>query len=336
MRNTNGIDDQVGLNLKIGESYDLKGVPQEANTFYDNAIVVAEEDNPVNAARTKLKVADLLNKKQSYNQEITLRNEALNSFGLKASDTIANDDILTPQRQNYKIGCALIGQQRVEEAIPYFERSITEAAAKNDLIIEKDATRRLSEAYRDKGEYDKATESFERYIALVDLDYAKKEQKIGRAKQRAKLISESQNRILSLEKDRTLSESRYELTVQRQQLNEERNKGQRYIILGMTAVILLLLFIVILGYRGYKQQKHANNLLALRGLRSQMNPHFIFNALNSVNSFIATNDERRANAYLSDFSKLMRSVLENSEEDFIPLVSEIELIEKISYPFNVH
>jgi LytS/YehU family sensor histidine kinase len=58
-----------------------------------------------------------------------------------------------------------------------------------------------------------------------------------------------------------------------------------------------------------------------------MNPHFIFNALNSVNSFIASNDERTANKYLSDFSYLMRAVLENSEEDFIPLEKEIELLE---------
>ena len=58
-----------------------------------------------------------------------------------------------------------------------------------------------------------------------------------------------------------------------------------------------------------------------------MNPHFIFNALNSVNSFIAVNDERNANRYLSEFSVLMRSVLENSDEDFIPLIKEIELLE---------
>jgi LytS/YehU family sensor histidine kinase len=58
-----------------------------------------------------------------------------------------------------------------------------------------------------------------------------------------------------------------------------------------------------------------------------MNPHFIFNALNSVNSFIAQNDERTANRYLTDFSTLMRSVLNNSEEDFISLEKEIELLE---------
>jgi LytS/YehU family sensor histidine kinase len=80
-------------------------------------------------------------------------------------------------------------------------------------------------------------------------------------------------------------------------------------------------------YRSNKQQKLANNLLALKSLRSQMNPHFIFNALNSVNNFIAKSDERSANRYLSDFSTLMRSVLENSDEDFIPLSKELELLE---------
>ena len=80
-------------------------------------------------------------------------------------------------------------------------------------------------------------------------------------------------------------------------------------------------------YRSNRQQQLANYLLALKGLRSQMNPHFIFNALNSVNNYIAKNDERAANRYLSDFSVLMRRVLENSEKDLIPLSEEVELLE---------
>ena len=79
-------------------------------------------------------------------------------------------------------------------------------------------------------------------------------------------------------------------------------------------------------YKSNQQKKITNNLLALKSLRSQMNPHFIFNALNSVNSFIAQSDERAANKYLTDFSTLMRAVLENSEKDFIPLSREIELL----------
>ena len=324
-----GIEGGSQLDIKIGEVYDAKGAFQEADVFYNYALNESENESDIDAARTKLKVADQFNKKQSYGREIQLRNEALNTIGtLGDSIVISNDNVLTAQKQNYKIANALIGQQRLDEAIPYFEKSISEAAASNDLIVEKDATRKLSEIYRDNGDFDKALASYERYAALVDEDYTRKEQEIGRAEQRAKVISESQNRILSLEKDRTLNENRYQLAFQERELNVERDKRQRIIITALASVILLLLLTVILGYRGYKQQRYTNNMLALRGLRSQMNPHFIFNALNSVNSFIATSDERRANAYLSDFSKLMRSVLENSEENFIPLSSEIELIEK--------
>jgi len=57
-----------------------------------------------------------------------------------------------------------------------------------------------------------------------------------------------------------------------------------------------------------------------------MNPHFIFNALNSVNHFIAQQDERTANKFLSEFSQLMRLVLEYSQEDFITLQKEQEIL----------
>ena len=57
-----------------------------------------------------------------------------------------------------------------------------------------------------------------------------------------------------------------------------------------------------------------------------MNPHFIFNALNSVNHYISQKDERAANKYLADFSRLMRAVLEHSQEDFITLDKELEII----------
>jgi len=324
-----GIEGEARISIKIGEVYDLQGASIEANKFYDDALDQSESEDVVNAARTKLKVADIFNKKQSYGREIDLRNEALSGFN-EFDDTLSipNDDILTSQKQNYKIANALIRQQKIDEAIPYFEKSIDEAAANNDLVVEKDATRKLSELYRDRGDYDKATESYERFVALVDKDYALKQQEIGQAERRAKIIAENQNRILSLEKDRDLNESRYQLALNKEELATANNTKQNITIVALAAIILLLLLMVFISYRGNKRQKYVNNMLALRGLRSQMNPHFIFNALNSVNSFIATSDERKANAYLSDFSKLMRSVLENSEEDFIPLSSEIDLIKK--------
>ncbi|MBN1339051.1 MAG: histidine kinase [Bacteroidales bacterium] len=67
--------------------------------------------------------------------------------------------------------------------------------------------------------------------------------------------------------------------------------------------------------------------LKLEALRGQLNPHFIFNSLNSVNSFILDNDPLKANQYLTDFSNLMRAFLDHTRNEYIPLIREAELLE---------
>ena len=62
----------------------------------------------------------------------------------------------------------------------------------------------------------------------------------------------------------------------------------------------------------------------MRALRSQMNPHFIFNAINSIQHYVLTNEKELANKYLVKFSKLMRNVLELSKEEMITLAEELE------------
>ena len=64
--------------------------------------------------------------------------------------------------------------------------------------------------------------------------------------------------------------------------------------------------------------------LEMEVLRSQMNPHFIFNSLSSINRFILQNNKTQASEYLTKFSKLMRLILENSQVPLITLESELE------------
>jgi ligand-binding sensor domain-containing protein len=66
--------------------------------------------------------------------------------------------------------------------------------------------------------------------------------------------------------------------------------------------------------------------LELKALQSQMNPHFIFNAVNAIQHFIISNDDVAANNYLSKFATLMRLYLESSRKKFIPLDQEIQLL----------
>jgi YesN/AraC family two-component response regulator len=73
------------------------------------------------------------------------------------------------------------------------------------------------------------------------------------------------------------------------------------------------------------KQKSAE--LEMQALRAQMNPHFIFNSLNSINRFILQNNKEQASAYLTKFSKLIRLILQNSQSALIPLESELESME---------
>ncbi|WP_417785367.1 tetratricopeptide repeat protein [Tenacibaculum sp.] len=318
------------LNSKLAEVFAAQGNTQKADGYFKNSLKLASEENKKRSLKEQQKVADFYNRSQRYDEEIQLRKESLkeaDDIVVEAENNESLVDSITSQKINYKIGNAYMQKSEYEEAIPYLKKSIADADKNKDLIIQKDATKRLSEVYATVGDYTEALKTYQDYVELVDTLYSRKEQEIQQVKRFSKRISDNQNRIASLEKDKELADSKINLAYKDQQLVQESNKRQKWIIYSLIGGFLLMVLLVYFMFRTNKQQKLANNLLALKSMRSQMNPHFIFNALNSVNSFIAVNDERSANRYLSEFSVLMRSVLENSDEDFIPLTKEIELLE---------
>jgi hypothetical protein len=65
----------------------------------------------------------------------------------------------------------------------------------------------------------------------------------------------------------------------------------------------------------------------LTAIKSQMNPHFIFNALNTIQSYIYTNNKQKANIYLGKFSDLIRLILDNSQKKSITLTNETEMLQ---------
>lgn len=323
----------IDLNSKVADAFAASNRNIEAQDYYDNSLSLSKKQTPQRAIQEGEKVADFYNQANRFDDEIQLRKQTLkelNQLPKKVTTpTIGpvNNDSITSQRINYDIANAYISQDKLTEAIPFLERSIVEANKKSDLVVQKDATRKLSEVYRYKGDFERAFENYQKYGTIVDSLYIRKEQEISRLARLNREIASKQNRISSLEQERELSQSKYTLAVTEQQLFEESNKRQKWLIYSLLFGMLLLGLAAFFYYRSNNQQKLANNLLALKSLRTQMNPHFIFNALNSVNNYIAKSDERSANRFLSEFSVLMRTVLENSEEDFIPLDKELELLE---------
>jgi LytS/YehU family sensor histidine kinase len=79
--------------------------------------------------------------------------------------------------------------------------------------------------------------------------------------------------------------------------------------------------------RQVAELKQKGTELEMQALRAQMNPHFIFNSLNSINRFILQNNKAQASEYLTKFSKLVRMILQNSQASLITLENELESLE---------
>ncbi len=129
-----------------------------------------------------------------------------------------------------------------------------------------------------------------------------------------KIFFAKEERIEQLEKERALTD---------QLLVQSRNWNY-----GMVIFFVVLLLASVFLLWSLLKVRMQNKKIALQSLRREMNPHFIFNSLNSVNRFIAQNDEIKANNYLTSYAQLMRTTMEISSQDFIRLDKEIELLRK--------
>lgn len=119
-------------------------------------------------------------------------------------------------------------------------------------------------------------------------------------------------KIASLEKSRLEAE-----------VKEEKNR-QLIITIVASALMVVTILFFIFSVRNARVKEKAN-ALEQKVFRAQMNPHFIFNSLNSIQRMYVEGKEEIANDYMADFSRLLRSILENSGKQQIPLKEELEL-----------
>ncbi len=184
------------------------------------------------------------------------------------------------------------------------------------------------------------------------------EQLQGREKEKQLTLSEKEKQ-LQLANVKTLTQEKHLNTLKQQQ-------QWLYIVGGLALLGLGSIYLIhrtrlkevrlrneIAAEKIEKQQKEAEfqrklGDISLSALRSQMNPHFIFNCLNSIKLYTTQNDTTAATEYLSKFSKLIRLVMENSRNDRITLRSELDALqlyiemevmrfkEKLAYTINVN
>jgi len=190
-------------------------------------------------------------------------------------------------------------------------------------VIEKAASLMKDLSIR-QGDYKKAFEYYQEEIAMRD-SITNEENYKKTQKQQARYEYQKQKAVDSLAHVNALQIKELEIANIKQE-KRTRAAQRNMLIVGLGLMLLVVVFI----YRSLRQSrisaKHTTERLEQKLLRSQMNPHFIFNALTAIQGYIWDNDKKMAGYYLSRFAKLMRQVLESSREEYVSLKSEIDML----------
>lgn len=163
----------------------------------------------------------------------------------------------------------------------------------------------------------KKREGLEEVIGQLDSIYAYQEKNYGN-----RINSELEALKKSLNNENILEKAKKKTEIQ--SLKYERNQ---YIL---AALLLLAIVIGVLVLNFFKQRKfkieQQNFLLHQRLLRSQMNPHFTFNSLSLIKNSIEE-DSQQSIKYIQKFSRLLRTIFENSTKDYVPLEDELQSLQ---------
>lgn len=314
-------EQKVEIYNKLGDLYVTKNDTVNALKAYYNVVEISKNAPQLSFSSgatqqgfysPKTGLIDVAGKISELNLYSGKTSENIRFQNQLIADGLKRGDYNMVQTANYNLGTTYLSENDAANAVTYLFRSANYAQKSGNTLEEQKSVRELAKAYEKLGQYDKALNIYKRYIKLADSIAAK--QKGNEAAS------------LALNAEFIKQEQRIKGLMQSQQEKEARLKRQKTIVWTLSIGLLIFAFLTWLLVRNINQKKKANMVIKLQSLRTQMNPHFIFNSLNSVNNFIAKNDERSANKYISDFSKLMRTVLKNSDQDFVSLSSEIETL----------
>jgi len=324
----NNFDDGYSQNAMIQQSSNYKqDSVLQSRTEARNVIIYSNQNKPEQAI-------------QSYN----------NSINQLPQSRITKKDIEPLKRAKENM---VLNSKTVDERIRFTELVMDNKALPEDLKV--DTELEIAELYIEKGDFDKAQEHvtktyqwtakikskqkamiFKKSATIkskkgnyqdAETDYARFVEEQNKALREKELEVKQLIQILKGQGNIDLMAKDVQLEEKENDLLKSRLATQRIVIALMSLLLLLGGVAYYFNYKNVKAKRKANQQLVLKSLRTQMNPHFIFNALNSVNNFVSKSDERSANKFLTDFSKLMRLVLNHSQKDFIALEEELNLID---------
>jgi tetratricopeptide (TPR) repeat protein len=183
------------------------------------------------------------------------------------------------------------------------------------------AANQLYELYTETKETDKANKYHQLFIETKSV-LDNQESKNALLEQKLKYEYEKKELLTKAENEKIL----VELT----SANEKNNLRKNIWLIVFGSILIVLCISAFFLYKNFKQKSiinnQKNNLLKQKLLVSQMNPHFIFNSLNAIQNYIFKQDSLKAGNYLTQFSELIRMILDYSRKDYISVESEVKLL----------
>ncbi|WP_294330581.1 histidine kinase [uncultured Chryseobacterium sp.] len=290
-------------------------------TSYSQMADLNIQQNDIPKAEANLTSAYRISKKEAPQQALEI-NQKLTDFyvgnrkfdkAIVTKKTMLKEDFVKKNskkevEQIRELADIYIKKNDPEEAIGLLKKSYRIALEKGHTLEARKSVKKLDSLYSVSGNTDASVKLYRDFLGKLPELVSKDKSLVDE-----KILEDNEQRITQLEKEKQLKD----------ELIRKKNVFNYSLIAALVILIALILFI----FRTLKKVQVKNKRIALQSLRREMNPHFIFNSLNSVNHFIATNNELEANQYLTRFSKLMRGVMENSTEDFIPFQQELDLLQ---------
>ena len=279
---------------------------QEKNTpkveeNLNNAYKYSKKEAPQQALEINQKLTNFYVTNKNFDKAIEAKKKVL-------KEDFVKDNSQEKVNQIQELADIYIKKDDAGEAIVLLKNAYDIALEKGHTLEAQKSVKKLDSLYDVAGNTDASVKLYRDFLGKLPDIVSKDRSLIDN-----KILEDTEQRISQLEKEKGLKD----------ELIRKKNVFN-YSLIG---VLILLTGLIIFIFRTLKKVQIKNKKIALQSLRREMNPHFIFNSLNSVNHFIATNNELEANQYLTKFSKLMRGVMENSTQDFIPFQQELDLLE---------
>lgn len=244
------------------------------------------------------------------NHELSLAISTRNNYELGAANTRLNIGLVYLKQKKFAQSEPLL-----KEALRYYQN----IQYKQNIV---EAYEALTALYNDQGNYKKGMEYMRLYVAQKD-SLLNSNNKRELLQSSVRYEYEKKEAIAKVEQEKKEA-------IHQEELERKATQVKLYIALCILILIIFAgIFLQMRNRRRTEKLKLENSLIELeqKALRLQMNPHFIFNALNSIQGFIIDNDPLSARKYLVKFARLMRLIMENSARKTVSLQNEINVLD---------